>query len=69
MQNVDLTEKSRALWKIKYPYPIKNWVKKCEHLVIKKLKNVNFTALKVLFFLEDVDIENVLASNKMSSGK
>ena len=39
-------------------------------MVILKLKKINFTALKVLFFfLKDVDIQKVLISNKISSGE
>ena len=37
--------------------------------MILKLKNINFTTIKVLFFLENVNIENVLVSNKISSGE
>ena len=37
--------------------------------MILKLKNIDFTAIKVLFFSEDVEIINVLVSNKISSGK
>ena len=33
-----------------------------------KIEEINFTAIKLLFFKKDVDIENALASNKMSSG-
>ena len=33
------------------------------------MENVAFTATKVLFFLEDVDIKNKLLSKKMSSGQ
>ena len=34
-----------------------------------RLKNINFTAIKVLFLLEDVDDRKVLVSNKISSGE
>ena len=34
--------------------------------MIFKLKNLNFNVVKVLFFLEDEDIENVLGSSKIS---
>ena len=37
--------------------------------MILKLKNINLTTIKVLFFLENVNIENVLVSNKISSGE
>ena len=37
--------------------------------MILKLKNINFTTIKVLFFLENVNIENVLVSTKISSGE
>ena len=30
-----------------------------------KLKNINFTTMKVLFFRKDVDIEKALVSNKI----
>ena len=33
-----------------------------------KLKNITFTAIKILF-LNDVDIDNTLTSNKTSSGE
>ena len=33
--------------------------------MIFKLKKINFTAIKVLFFKKHVDIEKVLASNKI----
>ena len=34
--------------------------------MILKLKNITFTTIKVLFFLEDVDVEKVLVSKKIS---
>ena len=34
-----------------------------------KLKNINFTAINAPFFLEDLDIENVWVSNKISFGE
>ena len=37
--------------------------------MILALKNMNLTDIKVLFFLEDVYIDNVLASNKITSGE
>ena len=37
--------------------------------MILKLKNINFTAIKVLFFLEDVDISKILGSLSISSGE
>ena len=37
--------------------------------MLLKMENVAFTATKVLFFLEDVDIKNKLLSKKMSSGE
>ena len=45
-------------------------VKKLQNLMILKLKilNINFTAIKVLFW-EDVDIDNALVSNKISAVK
>ena len=36
--------------------------------MILKLKNINFTAIKVLF-IKDVDVDNVLVPNKVSSGE
>ena len=42
---------------------------KKEHLAILKLKKINFTTIKVLFFKKDVDIEKVLVSRKISSGE
>ena len=44
-------------------------VKKFHRLVILKLKIINFTAIKVLFFKKDIDIEEILVSSKISSGK
>ena len=35
--------------------------------MILKLKKINFTVIKVLFFFEDVDIEKSLLSTKISS--
>ena len=32
-----------------------------------KLKNINVTTIKVLFFLEDADIDNVKVCNKIYS--
>ena len=37
-------------------------------MVMLKLKNINFTAIKALY-LEDVDIQKALVSNKVSSGE
>ena len=37
--------------------------------MILKLKKINFTAIKALFFLEDVDNEKVYTSNKISSAE
>ena len=34
--------------------------------MILKLKKITFTTIKVLFFLEDVDVEKVLVSKKIS---
>ena len=34
-----------------------------------KLKKINFTAIKVIFFKKDADIEKVLVSNKVSFGE
>ena len=34
--------------------------------MILKLKKINSTTIKVLYFLEDVDIDKVLACNKIS---
>ena len=34
-----------------------------------KIEKKFFTAIKVLFFKKDVDIEKVLVSNKISSGE
>ena len=42
---------------------------KLQRLVILKLKKINFDDLIVLVFLEDLDIENVLVSNNISSGE
>ena len=44
-------------------------VKKFHRLVILKLKIINFTAIKVLFFKKDIDVEEILVSSKISSGK
>ena len=33
------------------------------------MNNVNFTSITVLFFLEDLDIEKILVSSKISSGE
>ena len=38
-------------------------------MVILRLKNINFSAIKFQFFLEDLGIDNVLVSNKISSGE
>ena len=35
----------------------------------KKIEKFFFTSLKVLFFLENVEIEGVLVSSKISSGE
>ena len=35
--------------------------------MILKLKEISFSAIKVLFFLKDVDIEKILVSKKISS--
>ena len=37
--------------------------------MILKLKNINVNTIKVLYFLEDVEIDKVLVSKKISSGK
>ena len=37
--------------------------------MILNLKKISFTAIKVLFFKKDVDIEKVLVSSKTSSGE
>ena len=37
--------------------------------MILKLKNINFTAIKVLFFIEDRDVENASVSSKISAGE
>ena len=37
--------------------------------MIFKLKNINFTAIKVLTFLENGAIENLIVSNKISFGE
>ena len=34
-----------------------------------EIEKINFTAIRLLFFKKDVDIEKVLVSNKISSGK
>ena len=44
-------------------------VKKFQLLVILKLKIINFTVIKVLFFKKDIDIEEILVSSKISSGE
>ena len=41
----------------------KKWVNKCQRLVIFKMKDVNCTVVN------DVDINNILVSNKMLSGE
>ena len=33
------------------------------------MKNINFTAIKVLFFIEDRDVENASVSSKISAGE
>ena len=38
-------------------------------MVILKLKAINFTAMRLLFFGGDVDIEKVLVSNNISFGE
>ena len=38
-------------------------------LAILKLKKINFTTIRLLFFLGDIDIEKVLVSNKISFGE
>ena len=42
----------------------KRWVRKLEHAVILELKNGNFTAI---IFLKDLDNDEILISNKISS--
>ena len=37
--------------------------------MVLKLKKINFTAIKLLYFLKDVDVEKVLVSKKVSSGE
>ena len=37
--------------------------------MILRLKNINFTAIKVLILKKDGGIENVLVSSKISSGE
>ena len=34
-----------------------------------EIEKINFTTIRLLFFKKDVDIEKVLVSNKISSGK
>ena len=38
-------------------------------LAILKSKKINFTTIKVLFFLEDADNEKISVSNKISFGE
>ena len=38
-------------------------------IVILKLKNVNFTVIKILFFFEDKQIDNMLRCHKISYGE
>ena len=40
-----------------------------ECLAILKLRNISSTAIKCLLFKKDVDINNVLIPNKISTGK
>ena len=37
--------------------------------MILQSKNINFVAIKILFFLKDADTDKVLLSNKISSGE
>ena len=38
-------------------------------IVILKLKNVNFTVIKIFFFFEDKQIDNMLRCHKISYGE
>ena len=42
--------------------------KKIQRLGVLKLKKKFFTKIRLLFFQKNVDIENVLATNKISFG-
>ena len=69
LKNFDLTEKSGTLF-IKHKHLL-SYIKMGKEIMKigdTKLKNIFFTTIKLLF-LEDVDIKNVLASNKISSGE
>ena len=44
-------------------------VKRFIHLAILKLNKINFTVIRLLFFLGDADIEKLLVSDKISFGE
>ena len=46
-----------------------SYIKLGKRLAILKLKEINFTTIRLLFFLGDVDIEKVRVSNKNSFGE
>ena len=69
MKNDGLTEKSVTLQNIKKLF---SYIKMCSEILTSgnlKLRKINFTAIRFLFFLEDADIEKVLLSNKISFGE
>ena len=69
MKNDGLTEKSVTLQNIKKLF---SYIKMCSEILTSgnlKLRKINFTAIRFLFFLEDADIEKVLVSNKISFGE
>ena len=69
MKNDGLTEKSVTSQNIKKLF---SYIKMCSEILTSgnlKLRKINFTAIRFLFFLEDADIEKVLVSNKISFGE
>ena len=62
MLNIDLTEKTRILYDILWHIKIGKEILTFGDIEIEK---IIFTVIKVLFFLEDVDPEKVLVSNKI----
>ena len=50
LRNTDLNEKVEYYKTQKYFVICKTWVKKLQRLVILKLKNINFSAIKFLLF-------------------
>ena len=67
-KNPDLTEKGGMLWRVKNYYHI--WKMGKEIITFGDIETektyINFTNIKILFFLKDVDVGNILISNKIS---